>query len=811
MSISWITLYPQWYVEEREILARHYPEFRVNERLLADNGHLVYYGELLVRPPGGTKRYPVVLSYSESSPFELPSVTPLESLPRFTPDGLLEKKPVPKILDHRHQMPGGSLCLFQRETRGTQGGEGVRGVDILRRAEQWLLGHHTDHWPPDCAESELEAHFRYSGDILLSKSFFSSELNGCGRFFMVRDLRRIVDAVSNDKYPLIVTAITALHGQGAIESIIDAREDLSNTYPWIHNEAWNPESFVIQQKKAHGILTEYVTEIGYWWSLPKEPNPFHNGAGFLRELESIALDGDSWNLVSSMLNTDLDLSTGHFLGLRYLGRNQETEWLILHMCRGERTQGGGIILKDQSEKRREFEQSRVTCYRVHTLRPMDLRRRNKGVVDKNVENKIVALIGLGALGSSIAEILAKAGIGHFIICDYDTLSTGNVARHIGGLSDFGAKKTRVVASRLLNINPYISIIVKESSAVNSLEELAKFIGSADLTISTTADENVESAINQIAVLKKKTVLYGRALRKGSIGRVFLVRSGIDACKACLGHYARMSESGEVAPSDWIDVSESEDDILFHECGRPVIPASAVDLSFITSLIARVALDVLEDKNIKENHWIWSRLPAPDVDARLNRSMTTLHLYLEKQENCYACREPDITGLLITDEVHDSILSLTESSLNTETGGILIGFVDEQHRAVVLKATGPGPVAIKSANRFSRDIQYVQKELDQATDKFGIKGMYIGEWHSHLEVSPNPSSTDIESMFGIALAPNYLTRCPVMLIAGLNKQTGKVAGFRSWAFPIGGRIYEIECRQVCPSDVELLHPIKIEVD
>lgn len=811
MSISWITLYPQWYVEEREALARHYPELRVNEKLLASQGQLFYYGELLVRPPGGTVRYPVILQYPEGSPFELPLVTPLESLPKFNPNGSLKEKLIPKVLDHRHQMPDGSLCLFQRETRGPQGGEGLRGVDILRRAEKWFLGCHTGHWPPDCAESELEAHFRHGGDILLSKSFFSSELNGYGRFFMVRDLRRIVDAVSDDKCPLIVTAITTLSNQSAIEKVLDAREDLARTYPWIRNDAWTPQSFVTQYGKAQDSLTEYVKETGYWWLLPKEPNPFHNGFGFLRELELIAVDRNPWDLVSSMLNTDLDISTGHFFGLRYPGRKGEMEWLILYMYRGERTQGGGIIIKDQTKKRREFEQSRIDCYRVHTLRSRDLRRRNKGVVDNNVENKTVALIGLGALGSSVAEILAKAGIGHFLICDYDTLLTGNVARHVGGLSDFGAKKTRVVASRLLNINPYIKIELKESSAVISLEELAKFIESADLTISTTADENVESAINQIAVLKKKTILYGRALRKGSIGRVFLVRPGIDACKACLGHYARMRKEGEVVSSDWIDISESEDDILFHECGRPVIPASAVDLSFITSLIARVALDELENKSTRDNHWIWARLPAPDVDVRFNRPMTTLQLYLEKQESCYACREPDIAELLITDDVNNSIISLTESSLNTETGGILIGFVDEHNRAIILKATGPGPSAIKSATRFSRDIQYVQKELDQATDEFGVKGIYIGEWHSHLEISPNPSPTDIESMFGIAQSPNYLIRCPVMIIAGLNNKTGKVVDLRSWVFPVGGRIYPIKHRQICSSDIETLRPIQIRFD
>jgi integrative and conjugative element protein (TIGR02256 family) len=131
---------------------------------------------------------------------------------------------------------------------------------------------------------------------------------------------------------------------------------------------------------------------------------------------------------------------------------------------------------------------------------------------------------------------------------------------------------------------------------------------------------------------------------------------------------------------------------------------------------------------------------------------------------------------------------------------LIGFVDEQHTAVVMEATGPGPNAEKSKGGFARDVGFAQSELDRATREMGSKATYLGEWHSHLEPSPEPSPRDIASMCGIAIAPNYLTRCPVMLIAGLNTATRQVEALRAWAFPVGGRIYPIE-NEVLPLTIE----------
>ena len=140
------------------------------------------------------------------------------------------------------------------------------------------------------------------------------------------------------------------------------------------------------------------------------------------------------------------------------------------------------------------------------------------------------------------------------------MSPGNVSRHIGGLRDFGLPKVKVVAKRLYDISPTLNATIWGASALADMESLSKFIEAADIVVCTTADENAEAAINQIAVMTQKPVIYGRALRRGSVGRVFLVRPGVDACKSCLGHFARDAREGVETPNDWIEITEDDQDM-----------------------------------------------------------------------------------------------------------------------------------------------------------------------------------------------------------------------------------------------------------
>ena len=66
----------------------------------------------------------------------------------------------------------------------------------------------------------------------------------------------------------------------------------------------------------------------------------------------------------------------------------------------------------------------------------------------------VAVVGVGGVGSSAAEMLVRAGVGGIVLIDNDTVSESNRNRQLPALvSTLGLPKCEVVGRRLMDINP----------------------------------------------------------------------------------------------------------------------------------------------------------------------------------------------------------------------------------------------------------------------------------------------------------------------------------------------------------------------
>ena len=72
----------------------------------------------------------------------------------------------------------------------------------------------------------------------------------------------------------------------------------------------------------------------------------------------------------------------------------------------------------------------------------------------------VAVIGVGGVGGYAAEMLVRAGVGHLVILDSDTVSVTNKNRQIIALdSTVGKPKCEVMFARLMDINPDLDLTV----------------------------------------------------------------------------------------------------------------------------------------------------------------------------------------------------------------------------------------------------------------------------------------------------------------------------------------------------------------
>ena len=76
-------------------------------------------------------------------------------------------------------------------------------------------------------------------------------------------------------------------------------------------------------------------------------------------------------------------------------------------------------------------------------------------LQKVFSSSVVAVCGLGGLGSNIATALARAGIGKLILIDFDSVDLSNLHRQQYKASQIGKYKTDAIVENLCEINPYI--------------------------------------------------------------------------------------------------------------------------------------------------------------------------------------------------------------------------------------------------------------------------------------------------------------------------------------------------------------------
>lgn len=84
----------------------------------------------------------------------------------------------------------------------------------------------------------------------------------------------------------------------------------------------------------------------------------------------------------------------------------------------------------------------------------------KSLYEKLAASK-VAIAGLGGLGSNIAVMLARTGVGHLHLVDYDIVDISNLNRQVYDIRHLGLRKTVALSDRLRELNPYINITTED--------------------------------------------------------------------------------------------------------------------------------------------------------------------------------------------------------------------------------------------------------------------------------------------------------------------------------------------------------------
>lgn len=73
----------------------------------------------------------------------------------------------------------------------------------------------------------------------------------------------------------------------------------------------------------------------------------------------------------------------------------------------------------------------------------------------------VAIVGMGGLGGTVTEILARIGVGALTLIDGDSFEDSNLNRQIlSSVDELGKMKAEVAARRVLTLNPAVEVVAK---------------------------------------------------------------------------------------------------------------------------------------------------------------------------------------------------------------------------------------------------------------------------------------------------------------------------------------------------------------
>jgi adenylyltransferase/sulfurtransferase len=168
------------------------------------------------------------------------------------------------------------------------------------------------------------------------------------------------------------------------------------------------------------------------------------------------------------------------------------------------------------------------------------RQRILGQIGEAGENRLrkarVLLIGCGALGSTLAELLVRAGVGFLRIVDRDLVELSNLQRQV--LFDqedvrLELPKSVAAARRLGQINSTVHIepLVVDFHAGNAAELAGVESQRVDLILDGSDNVSTRYLINDLAV--KYTIPWVHGACVGMEGRVMGVWPGETACLRCI--------------------------------------------------------------------------------------------------------------------------------------------------------------------------------------------------------------------------------------------------------------------------------------
>ncbi len=149
---------------------------------------------------------------------------------------------------------------------------------------------------------------------------------------------------------------------------------------------------------------------------------------------------------------------------------------------------------------------------------------------KKLSEATISLVGVGGLGSVIADALVRCGVGEVRIADNDIVEESNLQRQtLYNEDDIGSPKVKIVQSKLKKINSNIDIKIQEERI--GPDNIETFIDGSDLVLDGTDNLETRYIINDACVKNNLPWIYTAVM--GTYGMNMGIIPGKTPCLRCI--------------------------------------------------------------------------------------------------------------------------------------------------------------------------------------------------------------------------------------------------------------------------------------
>lgn len=131
----------------------------------------------------------------------------------------------------------------------------------------------------------------------------------------------------------------------------------------------------------------------------------------------------------------------------------------------------------------------------------------------------VAVVGLGAVGSFLADALFRSGLRHLTLMDAEILRPGNLVRHLAGNAYLGVLKVHAVRACLATRGLDVEHVEARPQQLCTLAEAVHLVQTPHVVVDATAEGRASSLLATAAQITGRTVVSVCVQRNGDVLRV----------------------------------------------------------------------------------------------------------------------------------------------------------------------------------------------------------------------------------------------------------------------------------------------------